>query len=323
MNLRPPGPQPGALPDCATPRGARPERATGIEPALGAWKAPVQPQHFARKPSCLRVPQVSGVPGGAPRSAPSPSSSARRRRRPRAGPVVGAAVERDDRAAERAAERRGEQRDQPAELLHRPQALQRDAAGGAAPGRPRGTCAATRCRSGRSPRRRRRCRARPSSAASSRVERLDRGARRAGVRHRRHAVVRRDGDVDDRPAVAVAEAARRRAARVIVIGARRRSGAARRAQPLAVIVLGGHEVLAAGVVDEHVEAPVALERRARRSRPRRPGSRMSPATAVAALAEVGARLLEDLRAAAGDDDARAAGQRARAAACARGSSRRR
>ena len=72
LNLRPPGPQPGALPDCATPRGpadhnrpadltdlasprpnggaVRPEtkRATGIEPALKAWKAFVQPQHFAR-----------------------------------------------------------------------------------------------------------------------------------------------------------------------------------------------------------------------------------------------------------------------------------
>jgi hypothetical protein len=69
LNLRPPGPQPGALPDCATPRG-RPmitaaaesagpppralssgrcaKRATGIEPALEAWKASVQPQHFAR-----------------------------------------------------------------------------------------------------------------------------------------------------------------------------------------------------------------------------------------------------------------------------------
>jgi hypothetical protein len=48
LNLRPPGPQPGALPDCATPRGCR-KRATGIEPALEAWKASVQPQHFARR----------------------------------------------------------------------------------------------------------------------------------------------------------------------------------------------------------------------------------------------------------------------------------
>ena len=49
LNLRPPGPQPGALPDCATPRYVDLERATGIEPALEAWKASVQPQHFARK----------------------------------------------------------------------------------------------------------------------------------------------------------------------------------------------------------------------------------------------------------------------------------
>ena len=50
LNLRPPGPQPGALPDCATPRGPSTvcKRATGIEPALEAWKAPVQPQHLAR-----------------------------------------------------------------------------------------------------------------------------------------------------------------------------------------------------------------------------------------------------------------------------------
>ena len=56
LNLRPPGPQPGALPDCATPRGALDsERATGIEPALRAWKAPVQPQHFARKAPSKRT----------------------------------------------------------------------------------------------------------------------------------------------------------------------------------------------------------------------------------------------------------------------------
>ena len=54
LNLRPPGPQPGALPDCATPRGSS-KRATGIEPALEAWKASVQPQHFARKLSRHRI----------------------------------------------------------------------------------------------------------------------------------------------------------------------------------------------------------------------------------------------------------------------------
>lgn len=34
--------------DAATRRSPRLKRATGIEPALRAWKAPVQPQHFAR-----------------------------------------------------------------------------------------------------------------------------------------------------------------------------------------------------------------------------------------------------------------------------------
>src|SRR6185437_11745352 len=48
LNLRPPGPQPGALPDCATPRFGSilrriSERATGVEPVPRAWKAPVQP----------------------------------------------------------------------------------------------------------------------------------------------------------------------------------------------------------------------------------------------------------------------------------------
>jgi hypothetical protein len=61
LNQRPFGPQPNALPDCATPRGPRVyancpsppgaqirERATGIEPAPRAWKALVQPLHHAR-----------------------------------------------------------------------------------------------------------------------------------------------------------------------------------------------------------------------------------------------------------------------------------
>jgi hypothetical protein len=85
LNQRPLGPQPSALPDCATPRyfirgsyGPSPKRATGIEPALGAWKAPVQPQHFARGFSDYRAAispsarsalglHVSGA-GGPPRA---------------------------------------------------------------------------------------------------------------------------------------------------------------------------------------------------------------------------------------------------------------
>src|SRR3954465_1299799 len=35
--------------ECATRLRHAPKRATGIEPALEAWKASVQPQHFARK----------------------------------------------------------------------------------------------------------------------------------------------------------------------------------------------------------------------------------------------------------------------------------
>src|SRR4029078_3609522 len=63
LNLRPPGPQPGALPDCATPRGAlNSERATGIEPAPRAWKAPVHPQHFAREAPVKRT--SGGEAGG-------------------------------------------------------------------------------------------------------------------------------------------------------------------------------------------------------------------------------------------------------------------
>ena len=37
------------------------KRATGIEPALRAWKAPVQPQHFAR--GRTRVPMISARGG--------------------------------------------------------------------------------------------------------------------------------------------------------------------------------------------------------------------------------------------------------------------
>ena len=60
MNQRPFDPQSNALPNCATPRarwhsiGTEPgpdpdlKRVTGIEPALGAWKAPVQPVHLTR-----------------------------------------------------------------------------------------------------------------------------------------------------------------------------------------------------------------------------------------------------------------------------------
>src|ERR1700761_4317515 len=55
------------------------ERATGIEPALKAWKAFVQPQHFARGTTDGNAPGWAGSgPGGAAvRSAASGSGDAR------------------------------------------------------------------------------------------------------------------------------------------------------------------------------------------------------------------------------------------------------
>src|SRR3954468_15538120 len=65
LNLRPPGPQPGALPDCATPRGyvMRAKRATGLEPAPRAWKAPVQPLTPRPQawPKCTEAHREPGV----------------------------------------------------------------------------------------------------------------------------------------------------------------------------------------------------------------------------------------------------------------------
>ena len=106
------------------------KRATGIEPALEAWKASVQPQHFARTPG-------AHLTGAASRSAPtgsryrrsstgtSPDSSAKPARRPGPEPVVAGAVERHRRAVEGAPQRRGEQRHQPGVLLGGAQALER------------------------------------------------------------------------------------------------------------------------------------------------------------------------------------------------------
>jgi hypothetical protein len=69
------------------------KRATGIEPALEAWKASVQPQHFARSPRSI-------LPARLGRHLPCLVRQADRR--PGAAPVVARAVERDRRAAERA-----------------------------------------------------------------------------------------------------------------------------------------------------------------------------------------------------------------------------
>ena len=145
MNLRPPGPQPGALPDCATPRGFRPtERATGIEPALKAWKAFVQPQHFARSGRRHRTAAAVHGQRGAARLCGDLSLLARQaRRRPGAEPVVARGVERDDRVGEGVAERRGGERDEPGVLLLAAEALERDGARRSAPDGPARTTSAS------------------------------------------------------------------------------------------------------------------------------------------------------------------------------------
>src|SRR5579884_2062324 len=94
------------------------KRATGIEPALEAWKASVQPQHFAR--GCEGDLSPWGRPparGGGAVLGGHLAVAHEVRRGPGAEPVVEAAVEGDDRAGERGAERGGEQGDEPAVLL--------------------------------------------------------------------------------------------------------------------------------------------------------------------------------------------------------------
>ena len=101
-----------------------PERATGIEPALEAWKASVQPQHFARKRHQGYLRSTGPCGAGATGSGAALLGGHRAaivgqgRRWPGPEPVVGGAVEGDHRAAQRVAERAREQRDEPAELLH-------------------------------------------------------------------------------------------------------------------------------------------------------------------------------------------------------------
>ncbi len=100
-NLRPPGPQPGALPDCATPRGTASGRRElnpplklgrlscnhNTSPASPSSSSSYRPHPFAR----LRrhLPRRPGQPGG----------------RPGTEPVVARAVERDRRPVQRPAER--------------------------------------------------------------------------------------------------------------------------------------------------------------------------------------------------------------------------
>src|SRR6202035_1914088 len=61
LNLRPPGPQPGALPDCATPRGVRP--FYGPPAALSAFDANIC--------SCPTSKPLNAAAAGAASSRPS------------------------------------------------------------------------------------------------------------------------------------------------------------------------------------------------------------------------------------------------------------
>jgi hypothetical protein len=63
LNQRPFGPQPNALPDCATPRsrfrvsGSDSTRATGIEPVLRAWnhQPEIPPHDLHHRSSCAKL----------------------------------------------------------------------------------------------------------------------------------------------------------------------------------------------------------------------------------------------------------------------------
>jgi hypothetical protein len=87
LNQRPSGPQPDALPDCATPRRVSEftpeelERATGLEPVMGAWKAPVLPT----TPRPRGIVSIVGRCGGRLRAAgrQRPGRAAQPRRRPK------------------------------------------------------------------------------------------------------------------------------------------------------------------------------------------------------------------------------------------------
>ena len=179
LNLRPPGPQPGALPDCATPRGAFVCRAgdgnrTRPKSLEGSCAT------TTLRPPAVSRPRDLGRPGAAPPSGHVPSSSARPGGGQGPGPVVDAAVERHDRAAERAAHAATPAAPRAsANSCIVPEPLQRHAAGRARGSRPPGTCSATRSRSGRSPRRPRRRRADAQRGGQLARQRLHRRPRRA------------------------------------------------------------------------------------------------------------------------------------------------
>ena len=140
MNLRPPGPQPGALPDCATPRdgpvlrvrrcgGPSRERATGIEPALelgrllcNHYTSPASGADDSRAAYALARRSSVGT-------SPSSSTSDGGGQGPNQLSRAPSSVITEPR--QRAAERRGGERDEPGVLLLAAEALERDRAGGA------------------------------------------------------------------------------------------------------------------------------------------------------------------------------------------------
>ena len=117
LNLRPPGPQPGALPDCATPRGwqAGDRNRTRPRSLEGFCAATTLRPHAAR----AILPRRRSSTGTSPESSASPSggqvrTSCRARRRAYRGAVEGRgrAARRAGRRARRAPRRgRGGQRD--------------------------------------------------------------------------------------------------------------------------------------------------------------------------------------------------------------------
>ena len=119
LNLRPPGPQPGALPDCATPRGkqagdgnrTRPRSLEGF--CAATTLRPARPFACYRRSSLGTSPEASASPGGG--HGPNQLSRA----------PSSVTVE----PLKRAAKRRGEKCHEPCVLGDATETLQRDRAG--------------------------------------------------------------------------------------------------------------------------------------------------------------------------------------------------
>ena len=177
--------------------------------------------------------------------------------RPRPGPVVQRAVERHHRPESARAQRRRQQRDQPAVLLHLAQALERDGLRRrAATARP-GTCVSDSVANRPSATAMTATPSRAHAAASSLVS--------ASTAARAAPVCAIAGKPWWGETVTLTIVPRRRAHGQLVRGLAHRQRAVDvepldRAPALGGDALGGDEVLAAGVVEQEVEPPVALER---------------------------------------------------------------